>query len=602
MKIVTVHVNSTLNFPNYLREILSQVGKPAADTPDAPVPPGNNALPPVRPENIDIPADPVMPPDNTNGPFPPAGTAPIINLSNIGNPIVHVDLGDKLEQVADKFADKLADKFANQPGGRFEQIIKDANNVYHIYNDYHFNIHTCQHAQGSSAQPHNVQILIMGAGHARTDSGSGLPPEGGLPRPVPEMAGVTVSRPGDNANIVNVTDVVNIRDVDGAGDIVNITDIDDRADVSEPPANLLPSGATDEPDGARGPSSVVHPEAAEEPGNPASPHTVATDNAHNGNNINIYANTNNVRNSTVVSGSSVNEAEESTDGNITIGSNNGPAGVTVTDSLQPLFARSTSLDNRLQFSERIGSHNAQTPAGLQAIPVSTRPVPPVDTFIAKQERSGGPVTLSQRGLLRPNRVGSDSASFTRQAAQLTRTTGTPANPKSQLAPVLPETSELPLSDNAEETKTFISTASIMLNQRNRELEFNNAVARRQQKRGVNALPEESQSENLVKTSVVREVEINTSSVNALSESAISGVVRDRIATSDDRTRDTQAVRNEQTVVNNAISSASGKEETGPQSVSDVRRTRPYSPYLDENGHPKSPVTLTVDGLHRRVPR
>lgn len=147
LKQATLHINSMLNYPNYLRGVLNRAAKPADQPAEPPAEPKNNAL---------LPAEPAG--SAGNQPLP-GGTAPV-SLSNIGNPVVNTGPTNIYVDPGDKF-DKLAD--------RLEKLIAKGNAVYHV----HYHISHCRHIQGSTDTPHNVSALTN-AGNAEDVS---FPPQ-----------------------------------------------------------------------------------------------------------------------------------------------------------------------------------------------------------------------------------------------------------------------------------------------------------------------------------------------------------------------------------------------------------------------------------------
>nr|WP_318383160.1 hypothetical protein [uncultured Enterobacter sp.] len=125
---VTVHVNSLLNAPNYLRDVINAKAPPAANQPAAPMPPSEKpaAIPsvPQGDKAGKLPAD--NPAVQGPGPSPVA-----VNLSNIGNPVVNVNLGDQL--------DKLA--------SLIERLVTQGPTVTHVH---HYHISDCKHVHESS--------------------------------------------------------------------------------------------------------------------------------------------------------------------------------------------------------------------------------------------------------------------------------------------------------------------------------------------------------------------------------------------------------------------------------------------------------------------
>lgn len=477
LKHAAIHINSMLNYPNYLREILSRADNSASQRAAPPVEPEGKDIPAVKPEDKNIsPTVPANPPVPERESFYPSGATPVVNLSNIGNPTIHIDLGDKLEK-----------------------LLERGNNVYHIH---HYHICHCQHVHGSSVLPHNFSLFT----HTGTTQTANVEPER-------YPSGVTLTRPI----------MPSIRGVSST-DFIDSTDTDDGADVVD--GRSVNSALSSFADSANDTTD-----------------NVATDKSAADRHENV--------------GHSVDDDNQALSDNIQPASERIPA-------YERTFKNNGLLTEPVQIS---------TPG----ITASLKPMPNIDTFIAKEERAGGAVTLSAQGLRRPNNVGNDTASFTRQSGLFTSTLvdAITNQPESDLQAL----HNIQLSENEESDNTFISTATLTLHQRNKALEFDNPATLRQQVRRSTSLSDEFRSNNIVNNSTT-----------------VQGDGVNRMVSNDDSTLTNTA----------AISSLRGAEQVSDatmpertqQNPPDARIIRPYSAYLDEKGNPKSPVTLTVDGLHR----
>ena len=413
------HINSMLNYPNYLREVIAKAEKPAEQTPspqqktDSTPATNKNSVPQGPQDQI---------PPAANGFYSPA--APVVNLSNIGNPVINIDLADKFE--------------------RLEKLLEKGTNVYHIHN---YNICRCQHALGSSAEPHNLPALI----HFTA-----------------------------NENVYPTHD--------------------HSSEFIAPGVEL---------------ASYPHPDAQ-------------TAN----NNTPLLS----VRNRTAV--------------------------------FDPIF---NNIPNSTRSLQSQG----------QPITASRRPLPHIDSFIAKEERAGRGVTLSQTGLLRPNMPGADSISLSVRQAQL-RQPGDSLNETSKNKPTLITSKDIGPTDSVDDAvklKPFVSTASIMLQQPKREIEFNNLSRPQQLDRNAASLQAVTQLE---KTSQVQAV---TSDINSISGENINSVQLNN------------ALNFSDVSVSNTTSQVLATDINRQRETSNTPKIRPYSPYLDENGKPRPRVVTTVDGLH-----
>lgn len=166
LKQATLHINSILNYPNYLRGILNRADKQADQPAQSPAEPK---------KNTPLPAEP---PHSSSFQPLPGGTAPV-SFSNIGNPVVNTGPTNVYVDLGDKF-DKLAD--------RLEKLIARGSAVYHV----HYHINHCRHVQGSAAVPHNASALSNIANAADVT----IPPQTIIPQPSlhpSEAAGVDIA-------------------------------------------------------------------------------------------------------------------------------------------------------------------------------------------------------------------------------------------------------------------------------------------------------------------------------------------------------------------------------------------------------------------------
>ncbi len=477
LKQTTLQINSMLNYPNYLREILSHAQKPDTKIPESP----------YTPQKMAQPAEPGIPQANADVNSPVSGPAPVINLSNIGNPVINIDLGDKLDRLSD----------------RLEKLIDNGNKVYHIH---HYPIGECRHVHGSLSEPFNTATLVGTNADSAIDmsniTGSDFAPEstGGQLELSPPLSGIDT--------------------VDGLVDPLPLIDTGEGDDKAE----SLPSAVT-------------------------------------------VADTSNIADQTGVESSA-------------------------SDLIQPF-----SIDAEPSFSNNEKTSVSTPSPYSQAVPFSTRSVSAIDSYIAKQERAGNAVTLSQSGLLRSNVVGSDSASYTRQVSRSEKRIDIPFNNlKGSSTSALADQIQSASPDEKENNKTFTSTASITLRQHKKELEFSNSAMSGMQRRSVASLRGASESENAGKqASKAQETELPTASEQIESESSAVKAIRDRIMFFDNRIESRSLHREQLGESRSANAQATGKNNL--QGIAEANKTRPYSPFLDEKGYPKAPAILTVDGLH-----
>lgn len=495
IKQATIHVNSMLNYPNYLRDILSK-----ADQPPVPAPPAQPQNPNIT--SPDVPAEPVSEPDGNIHPSPAAPSPVVVNLSNIGNPTVHVDLGDKLDRLAEKL-EKLAER---------------GNTVYHIH---HYHICECKHVHGSSSLPHNFTSFTQSSTVSESDNG-------------PRSGGASVF-PDLHAERFNTSGVA-----DGYDESNHLS--------SE---SIQAESATDSPEHG------VEEAMIEE-------HRINVDGDES------------------ASGSSASAAIEAAD----ITENRVSEGaVQMTDTT----ANTSSMAERIRFFDQLFNQN-QTVAS-EAIRFSPQQVSsPTDTFIAKQERAGNPVTLSQTGLLRPNLAGSNSSSFTVQ--------------NQQRAAVGVDNSELTVSESFSENKTFISRAYINVNQGDNGLEFDASTVRSPQRQSsAEDMASQKAPDSELTVEALQDDAVDSGSQRVSKSGASTpGHVRDLVSFFNSSIRDVRTAQSN-TAKDSALPSV--KNETGDVQKLNMTAENPvnviagqrYSPYLDEKGDIKSPITLTVDGLH-----
>ena len=453
LKQTTLHINSMLNYPNYLRTIISRADKPAEEHQTAPSQPERNAIPD---ESEKIPA-------NSFGPGAPSASVPVVSLNNIGNPVINIDLGSKLDRLADNL----------------EKMIAQGNKVYHIHHHHH--IYHCQHVDGSSSMPHNAASLVNIVAHQAQS-----------------------------------------------------TDIADEPQLSpESRVTLTPHSEHDE--------------------------LLAVDSDD-------VPDANNVRN----------HVDEIIFGNVSI------------DGAENIFADTNEheeLDNTSLVGNTIPTEDSPTQEP-QPVTATIRPMPPIDTFIAKQERVANFVTLSQSGLLRSNFIGASSAAMTRQMSSSMQ----PDSPSVQENAVKLPGNTTATTRDSENDRVFVSTASLSLHQRNRPLTFDNEPTNRQSLRHVGAHQPES-----IATQISRGQGNENVNGQILAESTETGRVRDLVTLFNDKTSDKAVFEPE------ALSAAT-RASQGPNKVRQtaaIVSEKPFSLYLDKDGNSKSPVTLTVDGLHRQ---
>ncbi|WP_230350823.1 hypothetical protein [Lelliottia sp. WAP21] len=453
LKQATLHINSMLNYPNYLRDILSRADTPAEQQPTSSVPPEENAAL-NEPENSA--ADP-------SGSFMPSGTTPVVTLSNIGNPVVNIDLGSRFDRLADNL----------------EKLIENGNKVYPFHSSP---LCHCQHVCGSSSSPHNASFLGKVITH-RTQNAAAVPGS--------EEQQETPIAPSAQAA---------------------------REAIS-------PDGSFDMPDGR----------------------TVSEAFAEN-----------------VLTGDRV-------DG--------------------PISIPSEIFGHNVADGPEGSDSDAQNDAPMQedqAVAASVRPMHHIDTFMAKQERAGNFVTLSQSGLLRSNFIGSSSASMTRQTSQSMLSVDR-SNDE-----LLASSVTAPTEDD-EKIQTFVSTASVTFHHRNKALAFDNESSIRQPIRhtsvSLSGSNETQASEGLGNKDL-------NETVSVMDDRSEPGKVRELIAFYNQNASKTAVLREEIAPLKAEDNSAADKTPVKNMTDRKYAHERPYSPYLDNKGNTKSPVTLTVDGLHR----
>ena len=674
LKQTTMHVNSMLNYPNYLREILSRADKPAAKPDETEVKPQPNKLPAAEPAKI---------PEN----HAPAGMVPI-NLSNIGNPVVntgptnvYVDLGDKL--------DKLAD--------RLEKIIENGNKVYHIH---HYHICDCQHVGGSLSAPHIVDSLInLGIGRSsntdgtETPSGEDISPlslndtihsniiasnntdtdSEVLNSEVSDQSNgtdeaVVTPLTFDTENITHISQTINNDDnvhLDDPLDTMNAEDSirphqltdtnrDNKSFLELAPASastidgdtfadmgslgreqtelqgildslgsediieestlwqqVFPDKQTELLDNEQSldtPNVTDHLQAPQFLNNTDSTDGAVTritsDNTESRNQDikNLFSSSGRTENNSFANIFESGGTDKSQNFAKFTNTINQPASNTVTGDGLVLNEPTRSVRS----SVNSFSNKTQPSLAANTINESVRPMPHIDTFMAKAERAGREVTLSAQGLLRPNIVGNDLSAFTRRSKQ--------ANDNlNQLATSpLPNSQDI-VSSGDKEAPNFITNSSLTLRQRNRDLGFENSSTVRQQQ-GKSSISAQDKifpfgAENDTSTVMSNNVGITSNDVIGANSALRStpdvdntvGGVQTYISQLDLTVmEDGQIVADESLPSVSAIKSKVDLATmiSDQQKTSDVRKTRPYSPYLDENGKQKSPVTLTVDGLHR----
>ena len=513
------HVNSMLNYPNYLREVIAKAEKPAEQTPspqqktDSMPATDKNSVPPGPQDQI---------PPAANGFYSPA--APVVNLSNIGNPVINIDLADKFE--------------------RLEKLLEKGTNVYHIHN---YNICRCQHALGSSAEPHNLSALTHFTANENVYSTHGHSSE--FIAPGVELA--SYAHP-DAQTANNITTL--------AGSSISQSAFIDEIDVTSP------LHAVD------GPHSQ---EVNVESNAPNLLQSTLSATANSPDNINVSTqdmSDNEVSDTDIPASSEIHSQEATND--IITGS--------IADATLSVRNRTAVFDpifNDIHDSTR--SLQSQS----QPVTASRRPLPHIDSFIAKEERAGRGVTLSQTGLLRPNMPGADSISLSVRQAQLRQSgdsLGNSLNEISKNKPTFSTSEDIDLKDSVDDAvklKPFVSTASIMLQQPKRGIEFNNLSRPQQLDRNAASLQAVTQLE---KTSQVQAV---TSDINSISGENINSAQLNN------------ALKFSDVSVSNTTSQVLATDINRQRETSNTPKIRPYSPYLDENGKPRPRVVTTVDGLH-----
>lgn len=523
---VTLYTNSKLNFPNYLRQMLSKQEKQPEGSPQTPAPAANiPASPGVNAPGIPAGKGFDAPPANI-----PAANTPAINLSNIGNPVINIDLGKQLEQLLEKAG---------------------TTNVYHIHN-YH--ICDCQHASGHSALPHNVSTLVASARRESNDAERHhyVVTEEKVNEFAPSEiqyleAGNSTENVSLNENDRETEALLRLRggdEVDGAGDRESVlTTSREDVDASHR-ASLADVSQNDD---------AHHSNATR----PAHDTGLATDHADS---PDAAENTRTMMSEAASSEASTLYRSE----------------ITREIAAAPHSAAAPSVTSHVQTFERMFNSSASTPVRPEsgtpaAAPYSIKPLPHIDTFIAKEERAGRAITLSQSGLLRPNIVDNDSVSITRRSGIF-----------SQPAEVLESASEervsakqrqglnlspVEVSDNAS------PVASMTVRQRVRELEFNHSGSVNQQVRNTLTSRADSEANKAVDTS------------NPIQGDAANMLTAER------------ADESVQTGTLAAASALFEQQQPEDARLSAPSKARPYSPYLDEKGNSRSRFVSTVDGLH-----
>lgn len=419
-------------------------------------------------------------------------------------------------------------------------MLEKGTNVYHIHN---YNICRCQHALGSSAEPHNLPTLMHFTANENVYPTHDHSSE--FIAPGVELA----SYPHPDAQTANNNTTL-------AGSSISQSPFIDEIDV------ISPLDAVD------GPHSQ---EVNVESNAPNLLQSTLSGTANSSDNINVSTQDMSDKevSDTDIPASSEIHSPEATN-------------VIITGSIADA---TLSVRNRTAVFDPIFNNIPNSTRSLQSqgqpVTASRRPLPHIDSFIAKEERAGRGVTLSQTGLLRPNMPGADSISLSVRQAQL-RQPGDSLNETSKNKPTLITSKDIGPTDSVDDAvklKPFVSTASIMLQQPKREIEFNNLSRPQQLDRNAASLQAVTQLE---KTSQVQAV---TSDVNSTSGENINSIqLNDALKFSD-------------VSVSNTTSQVLATDINRQRETSNTPKIRPYSPYLDENGKPRPRVVTTVDGLH-----
>ncbi|KNC09788.1 hypothetical protein AC791_14290 [Klebsiella sp. RIT-PI-d] len=509
------HVNSMLNYPNYLREVIAKAEKPAEQTP--PPQQKNDATPASNENSVPLGRQDQVPPAS-NGYYPPA--APVVNLSNIGNPVINIDLADKFE--------------------RLEKLLEKGTNVYHIHN---YNICRCQHALGSSAEPHNLPGLMHFTANENAYPALDRSSEF-IASNVELISSVhpDAQRMNNNTALTgsSTSQSVSIDQIDGAASLDVVENLhSEDINVENNAQNFLQSTLSESANS----SGIINDSTG-----------VDSDRAVSDTDIPVS--------SEIHSQEATNDIDTKSIADATLSVRNRTA----------IFEK--------MFNNIPDSTKSLQPQG-QPVTASRRPLPHIDSFIAKEERAGRGVTLSQTGLLRPNIPGADSITLSARQAELGRTENS-LNETSKNKSSFSTSEDIDLTDTVNDTeklKSFVSTASIMLQQPKRGIEFNNLSRPQQLNRTASSL----QDATLPKS--VSHVQTVASDINDISDENIKTV------------QFNNAINFSDPGVSNTTSQVFATDMTSQRETFGAPKTRPYSPYLDESGKPRPRIVTTVDGLH-----